>query len=254
MLNNIQIEYNLKFKKYIQEGLKKYNQIFYDPYAPPKKYAFPEIFVNSRIKKRCVPFFKGRLKIYEGSGEYRAILKLCKKIAESGGKIKILDVGCANCDLADYLENGHNISIDYYGVDISAHCNKYTVAEKIEQINTNEFDLVVMTHVAEHLSLDDYIENYQEKIVEKLKAGGYFVFAVPNPLNPKNYFCDLTHIQKFPWHQTYALLRFSFTTVSVKRIENLNRFFDIIFLPVRILACRLTYHDTAGTLIFLCNK
>lgn len=254
MPNNIQTEYNLKFKDYMREGINKYKGIFYDPYSPPIKFAIPKIFINSQIKKRNISFLGGRLKVHEGSGEYRTVLKMCRKLIGSRDKIKILDIGCANCDLADYLKNGYDIPIDYYGVDISAYSDEYSVAEKIDQVKEENFDIIVMTHVAEHLTLDDYIENFQPKLAEKLKSDGFFVFAVPNPLNPKNYFCDLTHIQKFPWHQTYALLRFSFSKVDVIRMENLSRMFDIIFWPLRSFTTKLVGLDTAGTLLFICRK
>lgn len=252
MLNEIQTEYNLKFKEFMKEGMKKYKRIIYDPYAPPIKFFFPKIFFRSCIKRRCLSFLNGGIKVHEGSGEYRTVVKICKSIKKE--KLKILDIGCASCDLADYLENGHGIKIDYFGVDISSDCAEYPVVETIDEIKADNFDVIVMTHVAEHLKLDDYIENYQKKLAEKLRPKGYFVFAVPNPLNIKNTFCDMTHIQIFPWYEAYALLRFSFSKVNVSRLENLNNLFDIIFLPLRMIACRLVYLDTAKSLIFVCKK
>jgi len=254
MPNEIQNEYNLKFKEFFKEGLKKYKRIIYDPYAPSIKFAFPKIFFNSGIKRRCLSFLSGKIKVHEGSCEYRTIFKICKRISKTEGKIKILDIGCADCDLADYLENGHGLKIDYYGVDISSNCKEYPITKTINEVETKDFDIIVMTHVAEHLKLDDYIENYQKKLVEKLKSNGYFIFAVPNPLNIKNNFCDMTHVQTFPWYEAYALLRFSFSKVDVLRVENLSNLFNIVFLPLRMFACRLVYLDTAETLFFICRK
>jgi SAM-dependent methyltransferase len=252
MPNEIQIEYNLKFKGLMKEGMKKYKRIIYDPYAPSLKLSLPEIFINSSVKMRCLSFLGGKVKVHEGSGEYRAVLEICRKIKKK--RIKILDIGCASCDLADYLQNGHGLEIDYFGVDISSDSKEYPVVKTIDEIEANDFDVIVMTHVAEHLKLDDYIENYQKKLAEKLRPGGYFIFAVPNPLNVKNNLCDMTHIQIFPWYEAYAMLRFSFSKVDVSRLENLNNLFDIFFLPLRMFACRLVYLDTAKSLVFICEK
>ena len=254
MPNEIQTEYNLKFKDFMKEGMKKYKRVIYDPYAPPIRFSFPEIFIKSSLKRRCLSFLNEKIKIHEGSGEYKTVLKMCQKVNQPRGKVKILDIGCASCDLADYLKNGHALEIDYLGVDISSECKEYPIFKTVDEIKVDDFDIIVMTHVAEHLELGDYIENYQKKIAKKLKKEGYFIFAVPNPMNIKNNFCDMTHIQIFPWYEAYAMLRLSFSKVDVFRLENLNNIFDILLLPVRMLACRLVYLDVAESLIFMCKK
>jgi len=59
MYNVIQKEYNLKFKGYINEGVKKYKGRFYMPYLPVLFYSFPSVFLNSDIWSRVVTFLTG---------------------------------------------------------------------------------------------------------------------------------------------------------------------------------------------------
>jgi len=93
--------------------------------------------------------------------------------------------------LADYLVNGFNLPINYFGLDISSNCSKHKIYSNLDEIQEDDFDIIVMAYIAEHLGYEAYLNDFQPKIHNKLDRNGFFLFAVPNPINLRNYFCRL---------------------------------------------------------------
>jgi 2-polyprenyl-3-methyl-5-hydroxy-6-metoxy-1,4-benzoquinol methylase len=245
-------EYNLKFRDYIREGVKKYNGLFPDPFLPPVLISFPKVFINSKLEKRTKSFFNGKIKIHEGSPEYKVILKILSKIKREGkNKISLLDIGCGDCGLADYL-NSFDIDIEYEGVDISQIDTKFKIYNNLSEIK-KRYDVIIMAHVAEHMHYEDYLNNFQYKIKKLLDDKGVFILATPNPICLKSQFCDITHIQIYPWHNAYAILRINFREIDVIRGVHLTKLLDIAFYPLKVFLSKLIGIDYAGSLIYICK-
>jgi 2-polyprenyl-3-methyl-5-hydroxy-6-metoxy-1,4-benzoquinol methylase len=251
--NLIKEEYNKKFIEYRKEGVKKYKGYHPSAYLPPTVITMPKIyFKNDLLKKRIVSFVNGKIKIHEYSPEYKTILNHVKKLKKE--KISILDIGCADCSLADFLE-ANNIKIDYEGLDISKIESKYKIYSGFNEIPVkNKYDLIVMSHVAEHMNYEQYLSEFQGNIKKFLAPSGYFVFATPNPYNIRTQFGDLTHTQIYPWHQTYSLLRFDFKNVNVFRGVYLTEVSQIIFYPIKVVLSKLLDIEYSNTLIYICDN
>jgi hypothetical protein len=63
---------------------------------------------------------------------------------------------------------------------------------------------------------------------------------------------DITHIQIYLWHQTYALLRMSFNDIQVHRGVHLIRIFDIIFSQIKMFINKSIDADYTCNLIYKC--
>jgi len=253
--DTIMKEYNLKYKDYIREGIKKYKGFFQDPFLPPTIISLPKIFINKKIEKRTISILNGKVKIHEGSPEYKVIKKEIKKLIKINNlkKVSILDIGCGDCGVADYL-NVFNIPFEYEGVDISRIQTDYKIYHDLSEIGNKKYDMIIMAHVAEHMNYKEYLVNFQEKIERLLENEGVFIFATPNPLSLRSQFCDITHVQIYPWHQAYALLRLNFREVDVIRAVHLTKIRDIIFYPLKVFLAKLINVDYAGGLIYVCKK
>lgn len=246
-------EYNKKFVEYIREGVKKYKGRFPDPFLPPTIVSLPQIFINNPIiNKRVVDFYYGKIKIHEGSPEYKLVLKTLKQLSKTNtGKIKILDIGCGDCGLANYLE-ACKVNFSYEGVDVSKIESSYRIYSDLSEINSaNKYDLVIMIHVAEHMHYNEYYANFQKKIRLLLKKEGLFIFATPNPVCLIAQSMDITHIQIYPWHQTYALLRMNFENISVYRGVHITKILTLVFYLPKIFLCKLIGIDYAGSYIYI---
>lgn len=242
-------EYNGEFNRLIKEGISKYGGEYVTPYLPPVVRGWPKIIKTQGKIARSKPFFGGRIVVHEGPVEYGVILRLAKSFSLT--EVKILDIGCSDCGVADFLKI-NSVKFDYTGVDISRVKTGYKVLGDLSQVK-GKFDLVIMTHVAEHMTYNQFLDDFLSKIPLYLNKGGIFVFAVPNPVNLKTQFGDLGHIQIYPWHQTYALLRFFFKEVDVYRGAWFGSLSDVMFFPLRSVFCRLVGVDYAWSLIFVCK-
>lgn len=248
-------KYNREFMSYAREGLAKYGGRFYDPLLPPAVISAPNVFVNNdKISKRTVSYMGGFIKIHEGSAEYKIILKHVQEFSKKHGKVRILDIGCADCALADYLL-AHDIEIEYEGVDISKVDTQYKVYTYIDEIPAGTtYDFIFMLHIAEHMPYEMYLTDFQSKIPGLLSEKGTFVMATPNPVFLKGQNCDLTHVQIYPWHQAYSLLRNDFGTVNVYRCVNLIKLIHILFFPLMVFIAHLMWIDYASAVIYFSKK
>ncbi|MDZ8051990.1 MAG: class I SAM-dependent methyltransferase [Aulosira sp. ZfuVER01] len=113
---------------------------------------------------------------------------------------RILDVGCGYGNKMNAL-----ISAGYkvLGVDINPQIiatnqkqglNCVTVEEFLKNHNTEQFDIILMSHIIEHFhpsELKDFMDNY----LDKLKMGGYLIIATP--LLTDYFYDDFDHIKPY---------------------------------------------------------
>jgi SAM-dependent methyltransferase len=146
---------------------------------------------------------------------YKQILQNIPKNAE------VLDIGANDRTLLKQL-NGAGFSGKYKSMDIS----KDTMHDyrSIDEIN-DHFDVVVMKEVIEHLPLGVCID-YIRRIREILKPGGRLILTTPNVFSVVHWEAwDITHVQHYPYHDLYSILRSQGFQVDLKRIAEpiLNR-------------------------------
>ena len=121
---------------------------------------------------------------------------LQKKLIEKRMKIiagfiksfdKVLDIGCADCVLKNYIENG-----EYVGVDLNPSNNdifKVDVSNENLSFDNNFFDVVVMSEILEHLLNPFFAVGEAFRV---LKHGGLLVVTVPNVESVNNVLMGMT--------------------------------------------------------------
>jgi len=171
--------------------------------------------------------------------------------------IKILDIGAGN-------HSAKKMKIvfpecKYYGVDISPNYNNddedFQLMEKFfeldltkldyEAIEENYYDLIVMSHIIEHLYNGDLV---LEKLINKLKSNGIIYLEFPGFRSTKfpsmagtlNFFDDGTHIRIYSLKEIYnILLRNNVTPLKGGIRRNYSRIMLLpIILPYRLIKNR----------------
>lgn len=150
-------------------------------------------------------------------GKFRYIYKIFKN-----EEFKILDIGCGNNSAAktklwfpkciyhgldkvkDYnnLDSNFELMEKFYEVDL-------TICQ-LDEIPNEFFDVIMMTHVIEHLSNGDVV---LVNLLSKLKEGGYFYIEYPSFKSTKfpsmkgtlNFFDDSTHCRLYSQLELYNL-------------------------------------------------
>ncbi len=99
----------------------------------------------------------------------RRILK--RELASFSGKI--LDVGCGNKRLQEYLPS----DTDYTGIDFNAAADiQMDISKEPYPFKDNSFDYIICNAVLEHVKNDDFVLN---EIYRVLKPGGTLYVSIP---------------------------------------------------------------------------
>jgi 2-polyprenyl-3-methyl-5-hydroxy-6-metoxy-1,4-benzoquinol methylase len=103
-----------------------------------------------------------------------------KRLGFDESKINVLDVGCGVgyflSVLNEYKINAFGIEVDPYQVEFCKKNNLNVTDRSIEQFNDEEFDLIVMFDVLEHLA--EPIKTFNE-LSAKLKSNGRIIAYTP---------------------------------------------------------------------------
>lgn len=150
-------------------------------------------------------------------GKFRFIYKLFKN-----EEFKMLDIGCGNNSASktklwfpkciyhgldkvkDYnnLDSNFKLMEKFYEVDLTT--------SQLDEIPNEFFDVIMMTHVIEHLSNGDEV---LINLLSKLKEGGYFYIEYPSFKSTNfpsmkgtlNFFDDPTHCRIYSRFELYNL-------------------------------------------------
>ena len=179
-------------------------------------------------------------------------------LKSSNSEIKILEIGCGEGDLMQYLKNKFNCKI--LGIDISKrqvalarekslNVINYDIFEYLESFEDQKiYDLIILVDVIEHLP-KRRIEDLFIRLSKTLKKNGSVIFKFPNGYSPlsKIYFAaDFTHV----WLPTSTSLEQILSAsglklyltkplyIKVKSITSIIRFIILIFLDY---FCRFLY-------------
>jgi len=146
--------------------------------APNKKEIFNKDYFYGRKLSNYVNYEK-----LDNDFRWKPIVKILKELKISG---KILDIGCA---FGYFLKRAAPLFQELYGLDISDFAIKLAKKElpkaelRVLDIDKAElpypdeyFDLITAFDVLEHTSS---IPGALNKIIKKIKRGGYLIFSTP---------------------------------------------------------------------------
>jgi len=215
---------------YRNEGLRKYDAVRTDQIErPPARCFFPTVWAASRATK--FPSLRaGQLRI----GAAGPSMIVAGELLAGREPVKILDVGCAAGSFRDYLElRDPARRVDYAGVDVAHFAVDFPLYASLRDVPGNDFDLIFLSEVAEHMTADTFAGEYLQRLPRMLKRDGLAIVSVPNPLAPAVQHRDVTHVQHYPWYDLYALLRFYFEDVGVLRTNFISSPRRLFTLPLR---------------------
>lgn len=216
--------------EYRNEGLRKMGAMFVDQLeAPPARSFFPEVW-RAGTHASYPGITLGPIKV----AAVGPSMILAEQLLAKRRSVKVLDIGCAAGRFRDYLlTKNPNRAIEYVGMDVAPPPVDFPVFSDIAAIRETDFDLVFMSEVAEHMSADDFAENYLRRFPRLLKPDGMAIVGVPNPLTPTVLQRDVTHVQHYPWFDLYAMLRFFFEEVDVTRTHFIHTPKRLFNYPLR---------------------
>lgn len=195
-------------------------------------------------------------------------------------KTKILDIGCGMGHFLYFLKK-ENYK-DYLGIDGSEECIefckkkkfnvKYIDAFEFLKTNKNNFDLIVMNDIIEHLTRDEIIE-ILKLIYNNLNQGGKIFVKTPNMANPilgvHGRYIDFSHKIGFTEESLSQVLRIS-EFKNVKIIPQniyifyrnplnylaiaVSKIFNLLFRLLFLIYGRKTTKIFAKTIIAIANK
>jgi 2-polyprenyl-3-methyl-5-hydroxy-6-metoxy-1,4-benzoquinol methylase len=160
------------------------------------------MFIKTQLMKIIQKLFKAA---HYHQYEYRRLFKIFSQYYINGAR-NVLDVGCG---YGTYMRMLKNLNYEVIGVDANPiHVKKnieegfisYTV-EEFRNKHEGQFDIILMSHLVEHLDYQDLLEVMQFYI-DHLKDGGLVIIATP--LATERFWYDYTHIRPYMpqsiWH------------------------------------------------------
>ena len=124
-------------------------------------------------------------KIYRNNGNAPVLQQV------KGENLRILDVGCGAGDNAKVLRSmGHSVDGITLSVEESILCKEimdnvyiHNLEEGLPEDVTAEYDIVICSHVLEHIA---YPDSLLKDIAQRLKKDGKLIVALPNLMHYKS--------------------------------------------------------------------
>jgi len=177
--------------------------------------------------------------------------KLIKKYLASGKHLKVLELGSGYGSFASLCKE---FNVDYTGIDMGQegikYCNtqypqknfRFIQSEIVSFLKNeeNEYDLIFMSHVFEHLSVDDNTK-VLKLIKKRLKKNGRFINIMPNPhayfnalwVSPN---CYLAHQHLYNTKDfSYLLKNAGFKTIKHKNLQVGNNIFERLIHKITLI-------------------
>jgi SAM-dependent methyltransferase len=164
--------------------------------------------------------------------------------------IRLLDVGAGERGMEDKIVAKHD-AVVYKSMDIDRHLpHDYYSLDDIDE----QFDLVLLLDVIEHLALEDGVKMLQ-RINELLIDGGNLIINTPNIFNPNRFWLDATHKVAYSYEELGGiLLSQGFDVVEIYRTytDSFPKYF------LRLTLCyplhRILNVDFAKSILILARK
>lgn len=115
---------------------------------------------------------------------------------------RVLDIGAYDRAFGRALE-GTRLPFAYYSLDVD---NSMPHDFHGPDEANGPFDVIGMFELIEHLPYEQ-VDQLLHKAYDLLAPEGRLFISTPNPFHPTQYFSDVSHVQHWPPHDLYALLR-----------------------------------------------
>jgi len=169
----------------------------------------------------------------------------------SASKIKIYYPNCKYYGL-DINKNYNNSERDFLAMEDFYEINLNKEPEKLDIISDNFFDVIIMSHIIEHLKEGEKI---LLKLTSKLKKGGMIYIETPAPKTAKfpkyfglNFYGDSTHIRPYAISNLDKLLHDNnFEIIKEGTRRSLKR---IILLPFYFVGAIVYYKNIPASIFY----
>lgn len=164
--------------------------------------------------------------------------------------MRLLDVGAGERGMEDKIVKKHD-AVTYKSMDIDRQLpHDYYSLDDIDE----QFDLVLLLDVIEHLELEDGVQMLQ-RINELLVDGGMLIINTPNIFNPNRFWLDATHKVAYSYEELGGiLLSQGFDVLEIYRTYNDSFPKYILRLTLCYPLHRILNVDFAKSIIILASK
>jgi SAM-dependent methyltransferase len=115
---------------------------------------------------------------------------------------RLLDIGAYDRALGEAIKR-HGIQFEYRSVDPDRSFDHDF--NEIEDADDG-YDVVAAFELIEHLKYDDVVQLLHHAY-RRLLPGGLLFLSTPHPYHPTRFVSDASHVQHWPPHDLYAVLR-----------------------------------------------
>lgn len=160
-----------------------------------------------------------------------------KNHSPSSVKIKVLDIGCGTGDFLAAIKKNTvwetvGVEPNQQAADLARNKN-VKVFEHVEKLREQEFDVITLWHVLEHVP---NLEYYIQQVQQLLKNNGLLIVAVPNykSYDAKHYGTKWAayDVPRHIWHFSKKAIKRIFETYDFKLIHIKPMYYDSFYVSL----------------------